>query len=245
MSASQSANPELGDELRPAVALPGLVLILGGAVAGAALALLVLPLWVPALGGSLQGDAPRGYWYLARSSALVAYVLVWLSMLLGTSITSKLARVWPGGPTAFDLHQYTSLLGLGFALFHALILLGDHYIHYSIVQVLLPFAGDSYRPLAVGVGQVAIYLMAAVGLSFYVRRRIGTRTWRLIHFLSFAVYLMTLAHAVTAGTDSGALWTTVFYLGSGASLLGLIGYRVLTRKAAPARPAARPRPAVQ
>ena len=242
MSASQPANAESGTDLRPVLALPGLILILAGAVAGAALALLILPLWVPALGRSLQGATPRGYWYLARSSALVAYVLVWLAMVLGISITSKLACVWPGGPTAFALHQYTSLLGVGFALFHALILLGDHYSHYTIVQVLLPFAGGAYRPLAVGGGQVALYLLAGVGFSFYLRRRIGVRTWRLIHFVSFAVYGLVLGHAVTAGTDSDATWAGPFYLGSSAILLGLIGYRILTRKAVPPRPAVPARP---
>src|SRR3954470_23889652 len=62
----------------------------------------------------------NGFWYLSRSSALVAYVMLWASMAFGVSITNKLSRIWPGAPLTFDLHQYTSLLGLGFVVLHVL-----------------------------------------------------------------------------------------------------------------------------
>ncbi|MFN8423771.1 MAG: hypothetical protein U0470_10465 [Anaerolineae bacterium] len=80
-----------------------------------------------------------------------------------------MARLWPGGPTAFDLHQHVSLLSLAFAVFHALILLGDRYIDYTLATVLVPFASRDYRPIGVGLGQLAFYPLAVVGLSFYVR----------------------------------------------------------------------------
>lgn len=211
-----------------------LLLLLGAAVVGAGVAIAVLPAWVPALRTSLTGDAPKAYWYLARASALVAYSLIWLAMALGLTISNKLARIWPGGPTAFDLHQHTSLLGLACGLFHGLILLGDHYIGYTLPQVLLPFAAAAYRPVWVGLGQLALYGLAVVGLSFYVRRRLGNRAWRLIHFLSFAVFALALVHGLTSGTDSVALWAQALYLFTGGSLLFLTMYRVLARHLLPA-----------
>jgi hypothetical protein len=54
------------------------------------------------------------------------------SVAFGLIMTNRMARVWPGGPTAFDLHQFTSLLGLAFAVFRGLILLGDQYIKYTV-----------------------------------------------------------------------------------------------------------------
>src|SRR5690349_14593712 len=104
-----------------------------------------------ALSAALLG--PQSAWYLSRASAFVAYVLLWWSMVLGLSITNRLARVWPGGPTAGDLHEHASLLGLGFALLHALVLLADQYIGYTLPQILIPFA-SSYLPLWVGFGQI-------------------------------------------------------------------------------------------
>jgi hypothetical protein len=55
-----------------------------------------------------------------------------------------------------DLHQFSGLLGLAFAIFHGAILLGDRYMGYTPLQLLLPFASLDYRPLAVGLGQVFV-----------------------------------------------------------------------------------------
>src|SRR5574341_647780 len=176
----------------PAMAFQNVALLLGAAATGAFAAVVVLPTWLPGLSASLLGASPKAYWYLSRASAMVAYGLLWLSMALGLLITNKMARLWPGAPTAFDLHQHASLLGLAFALFHGLILMGDKYIHYTLAQVLLPFASAGYRPVWVGLGQIALYLLAIVGLSFYVRRSIGHRAWRLIHYLSFVLYALAL-----------------------------------------------------
>src|SRR5436305_12057564 len=117
-------------------------------------ALLLLPTW----GAGLFG-LTNVYWYLSRSSAMVGFVLLWASMALGVGISNKLTRIWPGAFTAFDLHQFTSLLGLGFVAVHVLTLLGDTYIGYNLVQVLVPFASTAYEQVWVGIGQVAMYLL--------------------------------------------------------------------------------------
>jgi predicted ferric reductase len=166
------------------------------------------------------------YWYLSRSSAVVSFGCLWLSMALGLGITNKLARVWPGGPTFAALHEHTSWLGLGLAVFHALVLLGDRYIGYTLTQVLVPFANTQYRPLWVALGQVALYLLAVVVLSFSVRRWIGYRLWRLIHYLSFGAFALALAHGLLAGTDNASPWMWSLYAGSAVSLGWLTFFRV-------------------
>ena len=171
------------DQLPPAMPLHMLLLMLLAVTLGALAAAIVLPNWLPGLSQSLLGTEPKAYWYLSRASALVAYGLLWLSMALGLIITNKLARLWPGGPIAFDLHQFASLLGLAFALFHALILMGDKYIQYNLAQVLVPFNSAGYKPVWVGAGQIGLYLLAIVGLSFYIRKRLTQRRWRAIHYL--------------------------------------------------------------
>jgi predicted ferric reductase len=96
------------------------------------------------------------------------------------------------------LHQHASLLGLGFALFHGLILLGDRFANYSLLQIVAPFAVTGYRPLWVGIGQLGFYAMALVALSFNVRKSLGTRAWRTIHY-SAVVYAL-IAHGVMSGS---------------------------------------------
>lgn len=225
-------SSRINDEIEfgePAISLKNWLLIQLAIVVGTLSAAVILPTWLPGLSTSLLGTAPKAFWFLSRGSAYVAYGLLWLSMALGLIITNKIARVWPGGPTAFDLHQFTSLLGLAFALVHAMILMGDRFIDYTFFQVATPFASVNYKPFWVGWGQVGFYLWIVIAFSFYARSRIGTRSWRLIHFISFAAFLLVMIHGIASGTDAGTPWSQVIYWTSGASLLFLFIYRILAR----------------
>jgi predicted ferric reductase len=190
--------------------------------------------WLAVIAASLNGPEPRAYWYLSRAAGLTAYGLLWLAIVLGLSLSNRLARVWPGGPTAADLHQFASLLALVFATVHGLVLLGDQYIGYTFAQILVPFTGTGYRPLWVGLGQVGFYLAAVVALSVYLRDSVGYRAWRALHYLSFAVYILATVHAVGAGTDSAApLAPLIYWVGS--VVVGLLTVRrVLTSGPRPA-----------
>jgi predicted ferric reductase len=221
----EEAEPTSGEERASLVGWFAAAVLIGALAAVA-----VLPVWLPALSAATTGVEPKIYWYLSRSSAFVAYVLLWASMAFGLGMTNKLARLWPGAPTTFELHQLTGLLGLGFALLHALALLGDRYIGYSLAGLLVPFASTGYRPEWVGLGQIALYGAALVGLTFYVRKYIGQRAWRAIHFLSFGVFALALVHGITSGTDTGEPWAVALYWGSAAILLFLTIYRILAAR---------------
>ena len=231
-----------GDEARIAPPpAPGTVLLTGLAIAAGVLAAaFVLPAWLPGLSESLLGPNPKAYWYLSRASGLVAFGLVWLSMVWGVLLTSRAARWWPGVASAGDIHQHVSLLGLGFGLFHGLILLGDRYADYSLTQLLVPFATSAYRPLWVGIGQLGFYALAIVALSFYLRPWLSNRAWKAIHFMSFGVYLSALAHGALSGTDSGVPLIRLFCWSSAGLLLFLTIYRILVSRFSPARVPQRP-----
>jgi len=209
--------------------------LLVAASIGAMLGLMVLPAWAPSLASSLLGSSPKAYWYLSRGAAFVALGLLWLSMMIGLLITDKIARSWPGAPAAFASHEYVSLLGLAFAIFHALILLGDRYINYKLVQILLPFASVNYHPVWVGVGQIGFYVWAIINASFYVRRSIGPGAWKVIHYASFFVFAIALMHGLAAGTDSKTGSAQAAYWFFGGSVLFLTVYRVVSSMAAPDR----------
>lgn len=215
------------DELEATVPFSAIAGMLLSVLAGVFLAVVVVPRWAPNLAATLFGDAPKAYWYLSRSSAFAAYALLWISMAIGIMISNKMARMWPGGPTAFDIHQFTSLLGLNLGLFHALILLGDRFIDYKLSELLIPFASVNYKPLAVGLGQIGFYSLIVVGLTFYVRRWIGHRTWRVVHYFSFGAFLLAMIHGLLAGTDSGHPLAIIAYAVSAVSLLFLSIYRII------------------
>ncbi|MEP7357638.1 MAG: ferric reductase-like transmembrane domain-containing protein [Anaerolineales bacterium] len=231
MTTPQSLTDDIEDAvlgLAP-YALAAAALALG--LIAAAIALILQPAWLAQLQSSLAGVEPKAYWYLSRSSAIVSYIMLWGSMVLGLAITNKLARAWPGGPTFAALHEHTSWLGLILAIFHGLILLGDHYIGYSLPQVLLPFASTSYRPLWVGLGQISLYLLAIVVASFYVRRWLSYRAWRTLHYAGFGVFALALLHGVFSGTDSGIAWISGMYWASALSVVGLTVYRIRLARA--------------
>ncbi|MGA9397971.1 MAG: ferric reductase-like transmembrane domain-containing protein [Anaerolineaceae bacterium] len=209
------------------------ILVMLAMAVGMLLAVVVLPLWAPNIAFSLIGTDPKAYWFLSRATGFVALGLLWLSMALGLGITNKLAQIWPGGPTAFALHEYTSLLGLAFVVFHALFLLGDHYINFSLLQLVVPFSTRAYQPFWVGLGQTGFYLGLIVTLSFYVRKQIGYKVWRSLHAVTFLSYAAALFHGLAIGTDIGAVWAQWFYWITGGSLLILFIYRVLFRSISP------------
>lgn len=215
------------DLMEPTIPLGAALLILFGVAISTVLALLTLESWLPGLSLSLFGPQPKAYWDLARSSGIVAYLLMWLSVAFGLIITNKMARVWPGGPTAFDLHQYTSLLGLAFAVFHVTVLLGDQYIKYTPLQLLIPFGSINYQQFWVGFGQIAFYALIPITFSFYVRRQIGTGLWRAIHYGSFLAFSMITAHALLAGSDTSNWLMLGIYAMTGASVIFLTLYRML------------------
>ena len=220
-------NNNIQEYDKSAIDFSSLALVLIAMSVGMLLAIVVLPFWAPNIALSLTGIDPKAYWFLSRATAFVAMGLLWISMALGLGITNKLAHVWPGGPTAFALHEYTSVLGLAFVLFHALFLLGDHYTNFSLLQLLVPFSAQTYQSFWVGLGQTGFYLSLIVTLSFYVRRKIGQKIWRGLHYITFFSYVGALFHALAIGTDTSTVAAQWFYWISSGSLLILFIYRIL------------------
>jgi predicted ferric reductase len=224
MSTQFSTHDEFDSKVPLKVALP--ILFIAAAIP--ILLVMTFQTWLPAMGQSLFGAQPKAYWDLARSSGIVAYLLMWLSVAFGLIITNRMARVWPGGPTAFDLHQFASLLGLAFAVFHGLILLGDPYIGFTLPQILIPFASVNYKTLWVGLGQLAFYALIPITFSFYVRRQISAGVWRSIHYLSFIAFSMITAHGLLAGSDTTHWMMLSMYGMTSLSVIALTLYRMLT-----------------
>ncbi len=104
-------------------------------------------------------------------------------------------------------------------------------VPFSLPQIAVPGLAP-YAPLAVAAGQGAFYLMAAVIASFYVRRTIGQRAWRLLHYLTFLAFVGATAHGLAAGTDSGSAWAWWIYVGATVPVVFLLTYRILVSRGA-------------
>jgi len=197
-------------------------------IAGSILAMILLPAWLPAIEHSFQASDPKFFWFASRATAVIGYLLLWLSMLLGLVISARLTAQSASKELIFEIHKFTSLLGLLFALLHGLLLMGDRYIQFSFVQVFTPFSNQAYKPVWVGIGQLAIYIWFLVWVSFYFRKKISRRVWRLIHFASFITFMFVLVHGITSGSDAASQWTQTIYWVSGSIFLFLLFVRILS-----------------
>jgi sulfoxide reductase heme-binding subunit YedZ len=164
------------------------------------------------------------FWYLSRTAGLTAYVLLTLNVCLGLMVRTRALDWLLARWRAFDLHQFTALLALAFVLLHVLSLLGDQFVGFSVTQLFVPFA-SSYRPVSVAIGILAFYVMGGIIASFYLRRLIGHSAWRAIHYLTFAVFVLALAHGIFAGSDTGQAWAAPLYCGSGGLIAALTVWR--------------------
>lgn len=173
---------------------------------------------------------PANYvWWLAgRASGVVALMLVTASVALGLTMASKVIRRRGVAPMLARVHEQTALAGLVAITVHGATLLADPWLHPGVSGVLVPFT-MGYRPLFSGLGVVAGYLAALLGLSFYARRRIGARLWRKLHRATVLVWALGVAHALGAGSDAGSLWLRGFMLATGVPIVVLFAMRMLRR----------------
>lgn len=184
-----------------------------------------------------------GWWLVSRASGVVALLLVTASVAIGLTMAAKIVRRRGAGPALVRVHEQTALAGLIAICVHGVTLLGDKWLNPGVGGVVVPFA-MSYRPAFTGLGIVAGYLAALLGLSFYARRRIGARLWRKLHRATVLVWLLGMIHALGAGTDAGSAWLQVVMLVTGGPIVVLFGLRTLRgrRTTQPARRApSRPR----
>ena len=167
-------------------------------------------------------------WYVTRAAGLTGYFLLWLSMVLGFAIPSRIIQPILDNTFTYDFHEHLSLVGLGFVFLHVVVLLFDKYLPYSIFQILVPFTG-TYRPFWVGLGIISFYIMLLVTFTFYLRQQIGSKAFRAIHVLSLLGYLGTTVHGLFAGTDSALPVTMVLYVGTFLIVIFMTVYWLFTR----------------
>jgi methionine sulfoxide reductase heme-binding subunit len=166
-------------------------------------------------------DPARHIWWLAsRASGIVALALVAASVTLGLAMATKLMRGCD--PAAF--HEHLSLAGLMAISAHGLTLLGDPWLHPGPAGIAVPF-WLSYRTTFTGLGIIGGYLAAALGLSFYIRRRLPRGLWRKMHRLTVVVYVLALIHTLGAGTDATTPWLRTFMLATAMPIALLLAAR--------------------
>ena len=120
---------------------------------------------LPGMVQSIIGEEKYIYWFLSRSTAVISYLILWVSIFLGILLSTRVSKLFPGAYTANDLHLFLSLLGLTIGLFHGLIIIGDPFIQPKLMNIIIPFTFNEYRPFWVGMGQIGLILWCALVIS--------------------------------------------------------------------------------
>jgi predicted ferric reductase len=166
-------------------------------------------------------------WVVERLFGFLGYVAMAGSVIYGLLLSTKILDAIAHRPISFTLHQDLAAVGLGLGAVHGALLALDRTMPFTVAQIAIPGLAP-YAPVAVALGQSGCYLMAIVIASFYARRRIGQRTWRALHYLTFLAFVAVTLHGVLAGTDSATPWATAIY-GIASLLVGaLLAFRIVT-----------------
>lgn len=172
----------------------------------------------------MSGGSSTFFWVTSRAAGTTAMVLASLAVGVGLTMGGKLIK--RRGADRRTLHEVLSLSTMVALAVHALALLGDTWLHPSLLDLTLPLHA-SYRTLATSIGIVAGWAMMILGLSFYVRRHIGAARWKLIHRFTAVAWLLGLLHTFTDGTDAGKVWFVGLILGTAAPPAALLLVRHL------------------
>ena len=165
-------------------------------------------------------------WYSVRALGFLAYIVLAASVLYGLLLSTKILDAIAHRPVSFALHKDLAIVALILASLHGGLLIFDASFSFTARSILVPFESP-YSPITVGIGQLAFYAAAVVTASFYVRRRIGQRAWRLLHYVTFLAFIGASFHGIASGSDSGAAWAFWLYLTAVTAAIFLTTYRIV------------------
>ncbi len=182
---------------------------------------------------------PHFWWYVARAAGLSSWLFGATSITTGLLLSSD-ATTKPRPNWQLDLHRYQGAVSLSLLGLHISALIADSYSHFSVIGVLVPFASE-WRPGAVAWGVIAMWVFVAVEVSSLMRRRIGKRTWKVIHMSSLGAFSASTVHFITAGADARNRLALVAIAVVCSLNAGLLLFRVVAaprvRRPVPVRPA--------
>jgi sulfoxide reductase heme-binding subunit YedZ len=164
------------------------------------------------------------FWITSRAAGGAALILASTAVAVGLMVSAKRQSPNANKRDLRAIHEALSLTTLAMVVLHGVSLLGDSYLNPGVAGIAIPFVGF-YRPLWTGLGIVAGYGLAALGLTYYMRDRIGAARWRKLHRFTAAFWVL----AIGAGSDSAEIW---FLLASGLVVIpaaALLALRYLDR----------------
>ena len=152
---------------------------------------------------------PQIWWYVTRASALIAWVLLVISVMWGILLATRVLKPKDNPGWLLDLHRWLSGLAVVFTGLHMFSLYMDQYAHFSISDLFIPFHSQytkiqSLGALPIALGVLCFYLLIAVQSTSLIMKVLPRKYWKAIHYLSYVVVVVISFHAGWSGTDTRA-----------------------------------------
>jgi methionine sulfoxide reductase heme-binding subunit len=148
-------------------------------------------------------------WAVGRGTGITALAFLTISVALGIATRSGRPLQWLPRFAVADVHRFAALAGSLLVALHITLLFLDPYAQLRLIDFAVPFLG-SYRPLWQGLGTLAVDILIVVVITSLLRHRVGARAFRAVHWLTYALWPIALAHALGNGTDSHHIWFMAF-----------------------------------
>jgi methionine sulfoxide reductase heme-binding subunit len=177
---------------------------------------------------------------LSAYVGLTAVGAVTINILLGTLMAFRYSpvRQWPHRRlNYFRLHNFSGYLALSLAVLHPIILLFDKTAKFRLIDLLYPLHSPS-QPLENTIGALALYIVAIVVVTSYLRVRLGRRLWKSFHFTIYIAAAALFWHSLF--TDPALKSSPVDWFDGGKlfvefcifviAVLGVLRYRHSVRR---------------
>ncbi len=185
----------------------------------------------------------------SAATGVISMTLLTGVVVLGVLVNRR-GRL-PGLPrfAGLHLHRYLALLAVAFLALHILTAVAIPFAGIGLAAAVVPFASarDSFW---VGLGAVSFDLVVALVVTSLLRRHVGWRAWRAVHWLAYLCWPVALAHSVGIGAgmrhgrllDLTAACVAAVIAAAAWRLAGTL-HRAAGEPAIPAEPITPPQPA--
>jgi methionine sulfoxide reductase heme-binding subunit len=167
-------------------------------------------------------------WYIVRASALMGFLLLYISVFFGTVSCLPGIRKYFLRLRSLNFHCWISFQALLFATMHAVALLFHKFIPFGWKDILIPFHSN-FEPELVALGIFGLYLMIILVATSYARKYISAGLWRGIHFLNMGLYIAVIIHALYLGTDLKSGLLREIFIWANGILLALLIFNMIWR----------------
>ena len=159
----------------------------------------------------LDFSEPAVWWYITRASAIVAWILLTLSVLWGILLKTRILRGADNPEWLKVVHRFISGLAMLMVITHMVSLYLDSYIEFTVADLLIPFASE-FEPWGVALGVIGMWAMVLVWATSMAMQWIPQPVWKAIHFLSYLSLFAVAMHSGMVGSDVGTPWYTALSL---------------------------------